>query len=155
MRIPIVGFFALLLPLAEIAIFIVVARQISVLATLGLVLLAMIAGIMLLRNHGLSAFRRVALAINKHQSPQKPLLDGFMLMLTGILLIVPGFITDLIALLLWVPFIRYRLWRLMGEPLTARYFWQGQGDFVDLEDDDFHSPDDEAQKRLGDRAKGL
>jgi UPF0716 protein FxsA len=94
----------LALPLAELAVFIVVASHIGFALALMLVLAGMLAGSLVLRHAGGSHIARVRAAINQglDQGSFTALRadgSGGGLLLVGILLLIPGFITDALALL--------------------------------------------------------
>ncbi|ADZ72671.1 FxsA family protein [Polymorphum gilvum] len=96
----------ILLPLTEIAVFIVVGDAIGVLPTIGLTLLTAVAGTMMLRQQGLSLLRRMQAELDAGRAPGEDLLHGAMIVLASILLLIPGFVTDTVGLLLFVPAVR-------------------------------------------------
>lgn len=110
----------LLLPLAEIAVFVRIGGAIGVLPTLALVVLSVFAGLAIVRTQGLAALRRVQAALERGEMPARDLFDGACLVTAGVLLIVPGFITDSIALLLLLPPLRTALRRWLGARLAGR-----------------------------------
>ena len=99
--------------LAEIAGFILVGKAVGVLATLGLVLLGMLAGVILLRRQGLATLRNVQANLAAGQAPARPLAEGAVQAFAALLLIIPGFLTDIVAIALFVPFVRETLWRVI------------------------------------------
>ena len=114
--------FFLALPIAEIAAFIYVGQAIGVLNTIGLVILSAFVGVAVLRYQGLSAFRNINRAIRRGEPPELRLADGFLIALAAILLIVPGFFTDLLAIVFMLPWSRNWLIRrfagAFGEPMA-------------------------------------
>src|SRR5947209_20505251 len=88
----------LLLPLAELIAFIAVAVAIGFAAALGLIVLGSVCGLMLLRRGG-GHVTRIRTAVNgrSFSALQTDGPDG-LVMLAGLLLLIPGFITDAIAL---------------------------------------------------------
>jgi UPF0716 protein FxsA len=110
MRIPILVI-VLTLILAEIAVFILVGESIGVLATLALTLFGMIAGALLVRNQGIATLMRVRAETAAGRLPARPLAEGAVLVVAGLLIMLPGFITDLVGLALFVPAVREALWR--------------------------------------------
>lgn len=100
----------LAMPFLEIAGFIVVGSHIGVLATLGLIVLSAVMGFVLLRIQGIGLLQRIKTESASGRVPDRELVHGAMLVMAAILLIVPGFITSLIGLLLFVPFIRDIVW---------------------------------------------
>jgi len=101
----------LALPLLEIAMFIVVGRAIGVFPTLALIILAAIAGGLLLRQQGLSVLNRMRTNMSTGTLPGQTLFDGMVMAVAALLLIIPGFLGDIIALVLLIPPVRTWLYR--------------------------------------------
>ncbi|MHA6642660.1 FxsA family protein [Mesorhizobium sp. A623] len=138
----------LALPFLEIAGFVVVGRHIGALATVGLVLASTVAGSMLLRHQGFGVMRRVQAEIEAKRDPSRQLVHGAIMVLASVLLIVPGFITDLFALLLLLPPVRDFAWRaLKSRVVVAGNFGmpgfgggfrrRDENKTIDLDNDDF------------------
>ena len=96
----------LLIPLVEIAIFIKVGQAIGVLDTLLLLLAAGVSGALLLRLQGWTTLLRLRQRLASGEAPVRELFDAACLALAGVLLILPGFLSDFVALLLLVPALR-------------------------------------------------
>lgn len=134
----------LALPLAEIALFVLVGSHIGVLATIGLVIATTIAGSVLLRIQGFGAVARIRAAMDAGTAPGRELVHGLMIMVAGILLLLPGFMTDALGLLLFLPPVRDVAWRLLRDRIVivggegshgaARRDRSGT---IDLDTDDF------------------
>ncbi len=96
--------FALLLliawPVAELLVAIKVAEAIGVLLTVLLLIAGWPLGVWLVRAEGRMAWRRVSAAVQAGRPPAAEVLDGALVMAGGALLVVPGFITDGVGLLL-------------------------------------------------------
>ena len=99
--------------LAEIAGLIVVGEAIGVLATLALILFAMIAGSILLRRQGFATLAKVRADLAAGKAPAEPLAEGAVLTLASLLIMVPGFLSDLLGVALFVPPVRAALWRAL------------------------------------------
>ena len=95
-----------LLPLLEIFVLVKVGSIIGAWPTVGLVVFAGVAGVVLIRVQGFMTWRRVTEALARAQLPAKELLEGFVLLLGGLLLIIPGFITDILAISCLIPPLR-------------------------------------------------
>jgi UPF0716 protein FxsA len=113
-------------PLAEIAAAIVVANAIGVLWCILLLIASWPVGSWLMRAEGRAVLTRLRAALT-NPSPRGPgseVADGALALLAGPLLIVPGFITDLLGLALLVPAVRSRLApalvHRLGDRLTRR-----------------------------------
>ncbi len=114
MRLSMLPGFLLLLPLAEIAGFVLVGKAIGLWATLALVILGFFVGLAIMRQQGIGILRRMSAEGRSGVVPGRDLLRPAMLVIASILLIIPGFITDLIALLLFIPFVRDRAWQYVS-----------------------------------------
>jgi UPF0716 protein FxsA len=134
-------------PVLEIATFVYVGQWLGVWRTVGLVVLAAVAGVAILRYQGLGALRKVNRDIRLHKSPERGIVDGFMIVIASFLLIIPGFLSDIVGLLLIIPPIRHLIWRLFGRSINVTYsrgFRRGwrRDDYVDLSPDDFRRQDE-------------
>jgi UPF0716 protein FxsA len=109
----------LLMPLLEIAGFVVVGSQVGVLGTIGLVVASAILGSVLLRVQGFGALRRAQVEAATGGTPDREIVHGAMILVAGILLIIPGFITDLVGLLLFLPPVRDLAWRALRARLVV------------------------------------
>ncbi len=147
MRISFLPVFLLALPLLEIAGFVVVGRQIGALATVGLVLASSIAGAMLLRHQGLGVMTRVRAEMAAGRDPSRELAHGVMIVLAAILLIIPGFITDIFAILLLLPPVRDFAWPLlknrivMATSFSSGFSARQRDTVIDLDDSDYSRDD--------------
>lgn len=108
------------LPLAEIAGFVVVGRWLGLWPTLGLVILSAFIGILLLRQQGVSLLREISEESRQGRTPAKAIVSGAMMVVAAILLIIPGFLTDLIGILLFLPPVRHSLWNRIGRAIVVR-----------------------------------
>ncbi|MEP9387096.1 FxsA family protein [Mesorhizobium sp. KR9-304] len=113
MRLPVIALFLVALPFLEIASFVAVGRQIGVFATLALVIAAGVLGAILLRVQGFGVMARVSKELDAGQDPSRELANGAMILVAGILLLIPGFVTDIIGLLLFLPPVRALAWRFL------------------------------------------
>jgi UPF0716 protein FxsA len=147
------------LPLIEIATFVVVGSKIGVLWTIALVVLSSIVGSILLRVQGFGVLTRIRRDVDAGRNPGRELAHGAMILLAGVLLLVPGFVTDVIGLLLFIPPVRDLAWRFLRERVTVTSFGTGFGGFsagrdrgpvVDLDEDEFRrTPDPKSPWRIG------
>lgn len=103
-------FILLAMPFIEIAGFVIVGSKIGVFATLGLVILSAMLGFFLLRVQGIGLLQRIRTETAAGRVPDREVVHGAMLVLAAILLIVPGFVSSAIGILLFVPFIRDFMW---------------------------------------------
>jgi UPF0716 protein FxsA len=94
------------LPLLEIWVLITVGSHIGALATIAATFATAVIGTILMRNQGLETLTRVRAGLDRNEMPLKPAFDGACQLVAGVLLLTPGFITDTIGLLLFVPVVR-------------------------------------------------
>ena len=93
-------------PVIELAILIKVGQYIGVSYTLGIVVITGVVGAYLAKLQGLLTLGRIQDDINQGIMPADRLFDGVLILCSGILLLTPGFITDLIGLMGLIPFTR-------------------------------------------------
>jgi UPF0716 protein FxsA len=136
----------LLLPLIEIAGFVVVGREIGVLWTIALVVASTIAGSALLRQQGFGIMNRVRAEMQAGRDPSREMAHGAMILLAALLLIIPGFITDIFGLLLFIPPVRELAWGLLKRrvDITTDFRFMGgarreRGRTIDLDAEDYRS----------------
>lgn len=108
------------LPLVEIALFVLVGQAIGLWPTLALVVLAAVAGMLLVRVNGLQALMRMRASVEAGEDPVGPMAHGALVVLAGVLLILPGFFTDALGLLLLVPPVRAALIARVGARVRVR-----------------------------------
>lgn len=101
----------LIVPLLEIAAFIVIGGWIGLWPTLALILLTALIGTALLRHQGVATLRQARASLRRGEMPLAEAMHGLFLALAGVLLLTPGFVTDSAGLLLFVPPLRSRLAR--------------------------------------------
>lgn len=144
----------LAIPLLEIAAFIVIGGQIGVLATLAMVFVTAVIGSILLRVQGFGLINRIRSETDQGRVPGRELVHGVMILIAGVLLLTPGFVTDTLGFLLFVPAIRDIGWRLvkdrivvagtMGGGTMGGFAGPGRrgGKTIDLDEDEFTSSGD-------------
>jgi UPF0716 protein FxsA len=110
----------LLLPIVEIALFVKVGGIIGVLPTISLVLLAVVLGMAIVRHQGLSTLDQLTRDLENGRGDGDRLAHGALKVVAGVLLILPGFFTDAVALLLLIPPIRTLLIRWGASKVTVR-----------------------------------
>ncbi|MBL8707738.1 MAG: FxsA family protein [Rhodospirillaceae bacterium] len=112
----------LLLPLLEIAGFVLIGGRIGLGLTLLWVLAAALVGLGLIRQGGLNAVTKLQSAVARGQEPGHSLIDGAAIVIAGLLLIVPGFVSDLLALILLLPATRNFLLRRAAQHFETRVY---------------------------------
>lgn len=110
----------IVVPIAELFVIIQVGELIGVWPTLLLLLLDAIVGSWLLKREGRAAWRRFNEALAERRMPGKEVADGFLVILGGALLIAPGFLTDILGVLLLIPVTRAVFRRILRRWTVGR-----------------------------------
>lgn len=140
------------MPIIEIAVFIEAGGVIGLWPTLGVVVLTAFIGTALLRHQGLATLARVRTSMEAGRLPVAELFDGLCLLIAGVLLLTPGFVTDGLGLLLFAPPLRTLLRTALARHMTVRAHMHGpagpaaraqptiiEGEFQEIDPD---GPDD-------------
>ena len=119
MLLPLVLLF-IVVPIAELAVVIQVGQQIGVLWTVALLVADSILGAVLMRSQGRTAWRRFNEAVAAGKVPAREVLDGALVIFGGALLLTPGFLTDILGLVLLIPPSRALVRMVLARRLTLR-----------------------------------
>jgi len=152
------------LPLAEIAVLIVVGGWIGLWPTLGLVVAGFLLGFLLVRSVGLFTMAEVQTAIHGARDPGEPLVRGAFLFVAAILFMIPGFLTDLAGAALLFPALQRMIVRRLLDgmevtgsgPTGGAHHRFGSGIIVDAEYHEVVESDDPVPGRelAGSRRRG-
>ncbi len=115
----------ILVTLGEIYVLVESGRQIGIGITVLLVILTGLAGSWLMRQQGMILLRRIQGELGEGRMPTGSLLDGALVLVGGVMLLTPGFCTDLIGFTLLVPTTR-RLWGRLASTWLARQLSSGK-----------------------------
>lgn len=99
-------------PITELYVLIEVGSMIGTMPTVALIFLTGVAGAYLARMQGFALINRIQNEMNQGRVPKGELLDGAMILVGGVLLLTPGFCTDLLGFSFLVPLTRnlYKGW---------------------------------------------
>ncbi len=128
----------ILIPIVEIYLFIKIGTQIGAINTIILILLTAIIGIYYAKYEGLNTLKSGMTQIIKNQIPAHELISGAAIAFAAILLIVPGFATDLIGFLLIMPITRKLILSRLNKKFEKKNIKKNdfiEGEFEDIEDD--------------------
>ena len=106
--------FLIFIPLIEIYFMIKIGTVIGAFNTILATLLTAAVGLYFVRMQGISMLYSAANTVRNNQEPLKEVLNGFCLIIAAILLIIPGFFTDTIGVLLLIPFSRNIILKIFG-----------------------------------------
>jgi UPF0716 protein FxsA len=110
----------IVVPLAELYVILKVGDAIGVVPTIALLAADSVLGSMLLRAQGRSVWRRFNETMAAGRIPHRELIDGVLVIFGGAFLITPGFLTDIVGVLLLVPPSRSVIRRLVVRRLGRR-----------------------------------
>jgi UPF0716 protein FxsA len=110
----------LVLPIVELYVIIQVGQEIGALYTIGLLLVISIVGAWLAKREGLGVWQRINEQVNAGKVPGAALVDAFLILLAGALLLTPGFITDVLAIILLIPPTRALVRRVLRRRFLGR-----------------------------------
>jgi UPF0716 protein FxsA len=130
---PLLGLLALFIvvPLAELYVILKVGDAIGAVPTIALLAADSVLGSMLLRAQGRAVWRRFNETLATGRMPHREVMDGVLVIFGGAFLITPGFLTDIVGLILLVPPTRALVRRLLVRRLGRRVAVVGQPYDVD------------------------
>ena len=126
----------IVIPLIEIYLFIKIGSQIGALNTISLILITAVIGIYYARYEGLNTLKSGLSQIISNKLPVYEIISGATLAFASLLLIFPGFATDIIGFLLIFPFTRKLLFNLFSNNLNKQKNKKDfiEGEFEDIDD---------------------
>ena len=117
-------FLSILVPLLELYILIKIGGYLGAFQTVALVVFTALLGIVIVRLQGLRTLQKIRQSLSQGIVPAEELVDGVLIFVGGILLIIPGVLTDLFALVLLIPYTRtiFKRWlrRRFDRMIAAR-----------------------------------
>ena len=128
----------ILIPIVEIYLFIKLGSQIGAFGTIFLVFLTAFVGVYYARYEGINTLRSGMMQIIKNQIPAHELISGAAIAFGAVLLIIPGFASDLIGFLLIIPITRKLIFGKFNKKFENKKMKKNdfiEGEFEDIEDD--------------------
>ena len=130
----------ILIPVIEIYLFIKIGSQIGALSTITLIFVTAILGIIYARYEGLNTLRSAFVQLIKNEIPVYEIISGAAITFAALLLIVPGFATDIIGFLIIFPFSRKFILKILSSKFqikkkTDEKFIDGEYEEIEKEDD--------------------
>ena len=132
-------FTIILVPAIEIYLLIKIGSQIGAITTILLIFTTAIVGVYYAKYEGLNTLKSGFLQLSKNESPTYEVISGAAIAFAALLLIIPGFMTDIIGFLLIFPISR----KFIFSKISKKYQYKEnlkkkdyiEGDFEDIEDD--------------------
>ena len=133
-------FVIIFLPLIEIYFFVQIGTEIGALSSILLTLFTAFLGMVTIKYQGMSSFTQARQSILNTHNPGVEMLSKFLLLVSGIFLFIPGFLTDSLGVILLFPFSRVLLVQLVIAKLINNYqnFKSKDGkekDYIDIDPD--------------------
>ena len=128
----------ILIPIVEIYLFIKIGSQIGAFTTIFLVFFTAVVGVYYARYEGINTLRSGMMQIIKNQIPAHELISGAAIAFAAVLLIIPGFATDLVGFLLIIPITRRLILGRLNKKFENKETKKSnfiEGEFEDIEDD--------------------
>ena len=128
-----------LIPIAEIYLLIKIGSQIGAITTILLIFTTAIVGIYYAKYEGLNTLRSGFIQLSKNETPTYEMLSGAAIAFAALLLIIPGFATDIFGFLIIFPITRKFIFASFTKKYSQRENKKNNfidGDFEDIEDDD-------------------
>ncbi len=128
----------ILVPVIEIYLLIKVGSQIGAITTILLIFITAIVGMYYAKYEGLNTLKSGFIQLSKNESPAYEVISGAAIAFAALLLIIPGFATDVIGFLLIFPVTRKLLFgKIINKNENKKNFKKDyiDGDFEDIEDD--------------------
>lgn len=134
----------ILIPTIEIYLFIEVGSVIGAIPTILLTVASAAAGSYMLRQQGLSLLMRMRAEMDAGRVPSHEMMHGAMIVFAGLMLLIPGFFTDTIGLLLFIPPVREAIGNYLARHVKVQNInvnpgYRRQDGTVDLNEDEWSS----------------
>ena len=125
----------IVLPVIEISLFIQFGDALGTVNTILLIFLTAGIGVYLVRQQGFNTLRKMQSEIQNQELPVRSLFDGFVILISGILLLIPGFFTDVIGFMGLIPVTRF----FIGKTLIGLFF-KNRSNFAYKSKQDINDP---------------
>ena len=129
----------ILIPVIEIYLFIKIGSQIGAITTILLIFTTAIVGIYYAKYEGLNTLKAGFLQLSKNEAPTYEMMSGAAIAFAALLLIVPGFATDIFGFLLIFPLTRKLIFKKLSKKFKNKTTTEKpyiEGEFEDIKDDD-------------------
>ena len=129
----------ILIPIIEIYLFIKIGSQIGAIYTIFLIFFTAIVGVYYAKHEGLNTLKSGFILLSRNETPAYEVLSGAIIALAAVLLIIPGFLTDILGFLFIFPLSRKFIFKkfkkkFKSENNVKKNFIDGE--FEDIEEDD-------------------
>ncbi len=116
-----------IVPVVEFIIFWQLGKLISIELTIAIIIITGFIGAWLTKAQGLKTLQKYQAALASGQLPHREMIDGILILLSGAVLLTPGFLTDAVGFSLLVPWVRDRVRGVLAEKLKGKVHMMGPG----------------------------
>ena len=127
------------LTIIEIYLFISIGSEIGAITTIFLIFLTAVVGVYYAKYEGLKTLKSLFIQLSRNEPPDYEILSGAGIAVAALLLIIPGFLTDLMGFLLIFPISRKIFYKKISKKFNNRKTEKNNfidGEFEDIEDED-------------------
>ena len=128
----------ILIPIIEIYLFIKIGSQIGAIYTILLILITAIVGVYYAKYEGLNTLKSGFIQLSKNETPTYEMISGAAIAFAALLLIIPGFATDIFGFLIIFPISRKFIFKKFFNKIKQKQYKKNNfidGEFEDIEDD--------------------
>jgi len=127
----------ILIPIIEIYLFIKIGSQIGAITTILLIFITAVVGVYYAKYEGLNTLKAGFLQLSRNEAPAYEIISGAAIAFAALLLIIPGFATDILGFLLIFPVSRKFLFSKFAKKFDQKKEKNNfiDGDFEDIEDE--------------------
>jgi len=133
-----------LIPVIEISLFIEIGSFVGSFNTILLIFTTALIGVYFVRQQGISTYYKLYNQLQNQEAPIQTMFEGLVILISGILLITPGFFTDTLGFLGLIPLTRVIFIKIVANSVLSRYGMKNQnpndgsieGDFEEINDDE-------------------
>tara|TARA_B100000212_G_scaffold317533_1_gene273267 strand:- start:98 stop:532 length:435 start_codon:yes stop_codon:yes gene_type:complete len=132
-----------LIPIIEISLFIEIGSIIGSFYTIMLIFLTAVFGVFFVRQQGINTFQKLSSQLQNQEAPVRTMFEGLVILISGIMLITPGFFTDALGFLGLIPISRIIFIKLVASYMLSRYGNQDdqhnsaiEGDYIEIDDEE-------------------
>ena len=134
----------IVIPVIEISLFIEIGSFIGSFNTILLIFTTALIGVYFVRQQGTSTYYKLYSQLQNQEAPIQTMFEGLVILISGILLITPGFFTDALGFLGLIPITRVIFIKIVANSVLSRYGMKNQssddgsieGDFEEINDDE-------------------
>ena len=129
----------ILIPVIEIYLLIKIGSQIGAITTIFLIFITAIIGVYYAKYEGLNTIKSGFVQLSKNETPAYEVISGAAIAFAALLLIIPGFATDILGFLLIFPLTRKLIFNRLSKKIKTKDDKKNNfidGDFEDIDDDD-------------------